>query len=258
MKKFQAFLFINIILSQWALAQGPPIYTDTPVLLGLSGSGVRTFGKFVKKEHADIYKQPFVLPYNITPKMLVGAIIPLVNIKPANASAQFGVGDMAVFLKRTLYQKDNKAKTFRLMGKVQQVFPTGNTTDTPTLGAGSYQTLLGLVAGYITTKIGLYSEIGYTITTNGLPDNWVYNLAIGYPLLPQQYPAKQVNLFLELKGNYLPGIASNNAFISPGLQWITGRRLLVETGFQLPIVEQVPDNQKTKFIFTLGLRVLLF
>jgi len=240
------------------MAQGPPINTDTPILLGLSGSGVRTFGKFIKKEQATVYIQPIVLPYNLTPELLIGAIVPLVYKNPDNMASRFGVGDVAMFIKRTLYQKDNKAKTFRIMGKVKQVFPTGNSSELPALGANSYQTLLGLVTGYITTKIGLYSELGYNITSNGLPDNIVYNFAAGYPLLPQQYPAKQINLFLELNGNYLLASDVNSLFLSPGVQWITGRRLLIESSVQLPLIEQVAETQRTKYVFTLGVRVLLF
>jgi hypothetical protein len=240
------------------LAQGPPIYTDTPVLLGLEGSGIRTFGKFVKKQQANIFIQPLVFPYNLTPKILVGAILPLVNKNPDNLAARAGIGDVALFVKKTIFQQDGKAKTFRIVGKIKQVFPTGNTTETPALGAASYQTLFGVVTGYITTKIGLYSDIGYNVTSNGLSDNFVYNFAVGYPLLPQQYPAKQVNIYLELNGNYQFESAANSLFLSPGLQWITGRRLLIESGVQLPVVEQVDDSQKTIFVATLGIRVLLF
>jgi hypothetical protein len=246
------------LTSHTVIAQGPPIYTDTPVLLGLEGSGIRTFGKFVKKESSNIYVQPIVLPYNISPKVLFGAILAVINKNPANLSGRIGFGDMAVFIKTTLYQKDGKAKTFRIVGKVKQVFPTGNTTESPALGANSYQTQFGVVTGYISTKVGLYSDLGYNITSNGLSDNFVYNFAVGYPLLKQQYPAKQVNLFLEFNGNYLVDNNSNTLFISPGVQWIIGRRLLIESGVQLPMVEQVAESQKTKFIYTLGGRVLLF
>ena len=63
-----------------ALAQGPPIHTDTPVMLGLAGRGVRSFGKVVRRgklfEDGDaidnpdgrkvtIVQFPVVVPYNL-------------------------------------------------------------------------------------------------------------------------------------------------------------------------------------------------
>ena len=123
---------------------------------------------------------------------------------------------------------------------------------------GAWQTTIGLVSGYVTLKYGIYAEVGYNISSNALPDNLLYNLAFGYPLLPQNYPPKQINLFLELNGNLITDNGNNSLFISPGVQYITGKRLLLETGIQLPLVEDVPDTQKTKFMYTLGVRILLF
>lgn len=37
--------------------------------------------------------------------------------------------------------------------KLTQTFPTGNSTEEPTLGSGVYQTTLSLVNGYVTNKV---------------------------------------------------------------------------------------------------------
>lgn len=58
------------------VAQGPPITVETPIMLGLEGNGVRTFGKFTSKENANIYVQPIAIPYNITSKFQIGGIFP--------------------------------------------------------------------------------------------------------------------------------------------------------------------------------------
>ena len=100
------FSFILLALSpNLVIAQGPPIYTDTPILLGLEGSGIRTFSKFVKQEEANIYIQPIIIPYNITSRILIGVIVPLVNKNPSNLASRFGIGDIALVIKKTLYQK---------------------------------------------------------------------------------------------------------------------------------------------------------
>lgn len=241
-----------------ALAQGPPIYTETPILLGLDGGGIRTFGKFISKQNATVYVQPIAIPYNIGSKLQVGTIAMFINKNPDGMPSQSGIGDLAVFAKYELFKKDGKAKTFRVIAKLNQVFPTGKTTTNPTIGNDSWQSQLGLVSGYVTLKYGLYAEVAYNIATNGLPDNLIYNLAFVYPLLPQKYPPNQINLDLELNGNYRTDINSNSLFASLGVQWIMGKQTLLETGIQLPLIEKVPNGQETNFIYTLGTRILIF
>ena len=239
-------------------AQGPPVFTDTPILLGLGGRGVRTFGKYISKENANVYIQPLVLPFNITPKLLVGTILPFVSKSPKNGSSQSGFGDLAVFLKYVVQQKDYPGKTIRTLVKVTQRFPTGNNEIIPPLGTGAYQTAFGIVTGYITTKYGIYTELNYNVVSEGQPNQFIYNFAFSYPLLPQQYPPRQLNISADVNGIYVPELSNNTIFLSPGLQWILGRKVLLESGIQLPVMEDVIETERTKFMFLLGIRVLLF
>lgn len=248
---------IFLLFNSAAQAQGPPIFTDTPIMLGLEGRGLRTFGNYVSRENGNSYVHPFAVPYNISSKWQVGLIAPLVNVSPQNVNSRFGLGDVRVFTKYQLIQKDGKGKTFRTLIKLTETFPTGNSSDNPPLGSGAYQTTIGLVNGYVTTQYGIYGEVAYNLTSDGLPDNLIYNLAFGLPLLPQQYPPKQLNLFLEFNGNYTTE-ERHALFISPGVQWIGGKRFLLESGLQLPLIEEVPDKQKTNFRFRLGTRILIF
>jgi len=64
------FLFVATI----SFSQGLPITVETPVMLGLEGSEIRTFGKIISKENTSIYVQPFSIPYNISLKFQVGGI----------------------------------------------------------------------------------------------------------------------------------------------------------------------------------------
>ncbi|WP_425390787.1 transporter [Ekhidna sp.] len=258
MKKsiFSVFLFLAVAMD--VAAQGPPIFTDTPIMLGLEGRGVRTFGNIVSMENANAYIHPVAFPYNITNKWQVGVVAPFVAKSPNGMDSRSGFGDLQVFTKYQLFQKDGKAKTFRGLLKLTEVFPTGNTSETPTLGTGANQTSLSLVTGYVTTKYGLYTEVGYNATSDNLPDNVIYKLAFGYPLLPQKYPPQQVNIFAELLGNYVLDGVGNNLFFAPGIQYIVGRKLLFESGIQLPLDDPAPEGQKTNYIIRIGTRVLLF
>ena len=238
-------------------AQGPPITAETPVMLGLEGSGIRTFGKFISKENVTIYVQPIAIPYNITSKFQVGAIFPFKFIAPKESKTTGGFADMTVFAKYQLYKKDGKAKTFRILGIVKQSFPTGKTSSNPAIGYRLSQTYVGIIIGKLSIKKGLYGDFGYNLTNKSSSDNFLYNFSVGLPLLPQKYPQKQLNTFLEFNGNYVFDPKAHTLFISPGLQFIPGRRVLFESSFQIPIVQKNITTNKTKYMILLGTRFLI-
>ncbi|SDR67817.1 Putative MetA-pathway of phenol degradation [Gillisia sp. Hel1_33_143] len=251
-------IILMLLLGLKMKAQGPPIFTDTPIMLGVQGRGVRTFGNIISKENANAYAQVLVVPYNITSKWQVDAVVPYLSISPDAGDSQSGFGDLKLFTKYQLYQKDGKGTTLRGLIKITETFPTGNTSKMPALGSGAYQTTLSLVNGYVTTKYGVYGEVGYNLAGNGLPDNLIYNIAFGYPLLPQKYPPNQLNVFLELNGNYVFDDVGNNLFLSPGIQYIAGRKLLFESGIQIPLADASPRGQQTNYILRIGTRILIF
>ena len=254
-------IFFNISLLLFVAnlinAQGPPITTETPVMLGLEGSGIRTFGRYVSTEKTKNYVHVIGVPYNFSPKFQVGAVFPFVFKSPNESEAVGGFGDMTVFAKYQLYKKDGKAKTFRILARAAQTFPTGKTSSEPPVGNDLMQTYVGLIFGQIFSKVGIYGDIGYNATNKNAPDNWVYNFSIGIPLLPHQYPQKQVNAFLEMNGNYQLETELNQLFLSPGLQWIPGRRFLLESSFQIPLFQEESVLNKTNFRWLLGIRFLI-
>ena len=226
--------------------------------MGLEGRGFRTFGKYVSKENATVYAQPVGIPYNLSANILIGVITPFARKSPEGSNSQSGIGDVSVFAKYLVVQKDYRGKTFRVAVKLQETFPTGDTDKIPAIGLGAYQSYVGLIGAYITTQYGLYGEFGYNAVGEHLNDNLIYNLAIGYPILPVTYPPRQLNAYLELNGNTILDVNRTTLFISPGIQVIPSRRFLLEAGVQIPIKEDVPSAQKTNFIFTFGTRILIF
>ncbi|MEZ7496955.1 transporter [Leeuwenhoekiella aequorea] len=251
-------ILIGVFATTSVFAQGPPIFTETPILLGLDGGGIRTFGRFIVKENATVYVQPLAIPYNLGSKTQIGIAGRFININADNFESVSGFGDLTLFLKQQVYQKDGKAKTFRIIAKLDQVFPTGKTNSTPSIGSDSWQSQLSLVTGYVTLKYGIYGQVGYNITSNGLPDNLIYNAAFVYPLLPQKYPPNQLNLNIGINGNFFTDVNGNTVLASGGIQWITSKTALFEAGLQIPIVEEVPEAQKTNYVLTFGTRILIF
>ena len=259
-KSMRKSILITIILTSCItlFAQGPPITVGTPVMLGLSGNGIRTFGKFISKENVKVYVQPIGIPYNVTAKFQLGAIFPFKFITPKNSEKTIsGLSDIAIFAKYQLYKKDGKAKTFRILANLKQSFPTAKNTTIPKIGSEIYQTYLGFTLGQISSKIGVYAEFGYNMTSNNVTDNFSYNFSIGKPMLPHKYPQKQLNVFLEMNGNYLFEPKVHTLFFSPGLQFIPARRILFESSFQIPIVQKNVLANKTNYMILLGTRFLI-
>ena len=249
---FLAILFLSTTIHLFA--QGPPITAETPVMLGLEGNGIRTFGKFISKEHVNIYVQPIGIPYNVTTKFQIGGILPFKVVSPEGGASIKGLADIAVFAKHQLYKKDGVGKTFRILINLKQTFPTAKEA----LSAiDIYQTYVGFTLGRITSAIGIYGDFGYTRKSGLAPDNFSYNFSMGIPLLPQQYPQKQINAYLGFNGNYLFEPAIHELFITPGLQFIPGRRILFETSFFYPVLQQNIPFNKTNYMFLLGTRFLI-
>jgi len=256
-----------------SFAQGPPIVTDTPIMLGLEGRGVRTFAKFVRRdtpgEPTTATIMPIVVPYNLfSDKFQVGAIVPFVNVRESS-----GVGDVRLFAKRLLYQKDARARTFRVAAKAGIKLPTGDDGARPPLGTGSTDYFFTTVAGWIEGRVGIYGEGIFNLNTSNdrvdFGNSFGYNVAFGYRLTPavyERYPSPQLNVFMELNGttaqkSRFDGQRADDTggtliFLSPGVQFIGGRRWLIEGAVQIPVVDRT--NPGTSWTASLGTRILIF
>ena len=112
--------FVCSILFLWVplthlLAQGPPINSDTPILLGLEGKAVALRAIIVNK--SQLYRDrnkisdpldrsvratavPVVVPYNVTSDLLVGVIAPLLSVRSkstAGSVTSTGLSDISIF-----------------------------------------------------------------------------------------------------------------------------------------------------------------
>lgn len=282
------------ILATTVLAQGPPINTDTPIMLGLEGGGIRTFAKFVRRttllqdgdeipddmDRQTVRLTPVAMPYNLfSDRFQIGVIVPFVNVdfeSTVQDMSSFGIGDVRVFAKYLLYQRDRKKETFRVAAKAGIKFPTGDENRAPALGSGSTDYFFATVAGWIKNRIGIYLEGIYNLNTShnqvDFGNSFAYNLAFGYRLLPavyETYPSPQLNGFLEINGtttakSEVSKVTNENSggatiFLSPGLQYVGGRRWLVEASLQIPVFNEPNGTQlATDWTVSIGTRILLF
>jgi len=275
-------------------AQGPPIQTDTPIMLGLEGRGVRTFLKVLRKDtllqddteitdpmdrSATIFVYPIVVPYNLTPKFQVGAVVPFLtkNLKSNREDkSRSGIGDATVFVKHLVLQSDRKQETFRVAVKGTAKLSTGDTHGDLTLGSGSVDYGASAVAGWVKGRWGLYGETIYVLNTSDgdidYGNRFGYNAALGFRLFPAvyiRYPQPILNLYLELNGSLVdhtkideapnPNSGASTLLLSPGIQYVGGRRWLVEASLQVPLIDEPNGTQLgTGWNASLGTRILIF
>jgi len=191
-----------------ALAHVPPINTDTPIMLGLQGRGTRTFVKVVRRARLLENGQevddpldrsvtapvlPVAVPYNVlSDKLQVGFVAPFMNVDLSTTESTMsnsGIGDVLLFTKYSLYQRDGLNETFRIASKAGVKLPTGDEDGSPTLGTGSTDYFFTTVAGWIRRRVGSYAEGIYNLNTSraevDFGDSVSYNVALGYRLAPE-------------------------------------------------------------------------
>ena len=256
MNKISTILALFLVIAGEVSSQGPPVFIDSPIMLGLQGRGIRTFGKFIAGKQVNVYQHSVIVPYNILTNTQIGVVVPFVSKSVKGNNSYSGLGDIRVFLKQLLFKKDGKGKTFRTIGKLTEIFPSGNAEKEPSLGNGNYQTDFAVVSGYITLKHGIFGSVGYTLNSGASEDVFHYELAFGKPLLPQQYPPKQLNIYFGINGSMQTETNAHLLLASPAVQYIFGKRILLETGVQFPLLKEDTENFRIAFIF--GTRVLIF
>jgi len=276
------------------LAQGPPINSDTPILLGLEGRAIMLRTVVVNK--AQLFRDgnkisdpldqsvvatvvPIVFPYNITSDFLVGITVPLMNVRSkstAGSVTSIGLSDVSIFAKHLLVQVDGLQETFRVLGKASVKLPTGSKDLAPPLGSGSWDASIGAVAGWVGKRFGLYGDVSYALNGSSkgysYGNTFIYNAAIGFRVSPaeyEDYPSAQWNLYMELLGKYSKKDQASGAlnessggytlFLAPGIQFIPSRVLLLEASLGIPVLQNLHGTQLgTDYTLSAGIRFLFY
>ena len=284
-----AILFSTVV----AVAQGTPINTNTAFVVGLEGAAIRSFGKVVRKSTLDreltVAALPVMVPYEVIPNKLVviGAIafldksMKLTRDGTQESRGDAGLGDLKLLAKYQFLQHDNRKSSFRMTYLGGLKLPTGKADTTlPAplqLGTGSYDFIAGSIATYVRDRWGLNAEAILNKNTKAhdyqFGDILSLNLALGYRFFPRVYeiyPSPYATVYLELltqfSGKNLKQEAEldNNTggkivLLSPGIQYVLSRTLLVEASFQYPVVQDLNGTQLgTDFSVNVGIRWLIF
>jgi hypothetical protein len=196
------------------------------------------------------------LTYGLTGDWAAGIELPYA-FKEAGADESEGLSDFSAFTKYRFWRHDTRGaqETAAVLAKV--IFDTADENDSPALGTGSTDTILGLTYGYESRKWYRWASARYRFNGEndaGLErgDKIFLDLVGGIRPTPSDYLEPDTVWLLELNGEYgqkadLNGSTLNNTggtelFVSPGIFW-TLRNFAVKAGVQIPVYSDLNGNQ---------------
>lgn len=236
-----------------AVAQGPPITADNPIMLGGGSFTAKTLMEIRNTNRGTSVYVPLIVQYLPTANSLVGLSLPYLDYDLGGDLSGSGLADIKALGKYQFYRKDGTGKTFRMVAKTIQSFPTGEKLDLMGLSTGLYEGYYGLIAGYETLKYGISSEAGYNWMPGGSMDEFRAKLGFGLPLLKPQYPNKQINLYFEYTSAWLTERDWYQLLYAQGIQY-AGKAVTMDLAFELPLVQQFPEGRELNYSLFLGMR----
>lgn len=212
-----------------------------------------------------------VLGYGATPRLALFGVLPYRDSELSLDSAgqrvsrkAEGWGDLRLFGRYTLLQRDRPGNNFRLAPFFGLETPTGRDHADDALGevpppvqpgSGSWDPFAGLVATYQTFAYQWDAQISYqnNNAANGFEagDLGRLDASLQYRLLPRRmgsgvpdflYGVIEANL-IHQRRNKVGGVTDPDSggtrlFLAPGLQYVT-RRWILEAAVQLPVVQDL-------------------
>ena len=132
MKNLIFILFLMV--TSGAFAQGPPILVEKPIMLGQNRSELRLFYRNETRPNLKKY-QSANFSYDIVGNQFwsigvagsyyMNSYINTYDVVNDKVEPFDGFGDLAINLKYQFLRKDYVGKTYRMLGKIKQTFPTG-------------------------------------------------------------------------------------------------------------------------------------
>lgn len=212
-----------------------------------------------------------VLGYGVNSKLALFGVLPYLNneLKVTTGGQRVtrratGFGDLTVFGRYTVVQRDQPGRTLRVAPFFGVKAPTGEDDETDALGrlppsvqvgSGSWDPFVGMVATYQTLRYQVDSQFSYRANNeaNNFDAGDVIRLdgSLQYRLRPREltggvpgflYGVIEANLIHRDKnrvgGSTDPNSGGTTLFLTPGVQYIT-KRWIVEGAVQIPVSQDL-------------------
>jgi len=287
------------VLAAWLMvsgtALGAPVTFNTALPVG--GDEFVARGLLVRSQSGDdpgttdrdlsVTALISVLGYGLTPRLAVFGVLPYTDkdldltVGGSRLSRRAsGIGDVSLFGRFTLLQRDQPGRTFRVAPFVGVKAPTGDDDQRDSLGrlpaavqsgTGAWDAFGGFVATYQILALQVDGQVSYRVNNeaNGFDpgDEARVDGSLQYRLWPRTlgtgvpdflYGVLEMNLVHRDKHEFGGAPDENSGgttlYLAPGLQYVT-KRWIVEGVVQLPVIENLNGGAlKTDFVVRAGVR----
>lgn len=246
-----AFAFVGI-----ALAQGPPITADKPIMLSEGSMLLKTLTEVRKTDFGTFTRAPLMFHYVFSRKIIAAVHVPHVRYNftdgnPLGEGSTFG--DLQFMAKYQFYRKDRNRKTLRAVVKTVQTLPTGKDIGLEHISGGRYQSYQGIVMGYEAMQYGISNEIGYGFIDNNNRNFFTYRVGFGLPLLKQVYPVNQLNLYFEYHNNWYTQVDEYELHYAQGIQYARDQ-VTLDFAVLIPLVQDIALREQRDYSILFGAR----
>ena len=247
--------------------QGLPFHTETALTTAFEQRAVRSFAMWQSRGAVDMIVAPVaILPYAPHERVTTKVVVPLkyarLDLGQGDHLSRTGVADVSVAVKWAFLSRDRPEGTSRLALAGVVSLPTGSTAPSNSdgqppqalpLGRGAAAAGATVIGTILRGRWGLSADLAHERpwSHGGFRAGFTtrYDLAIGFRL-PRHVTTtrtRTLQLYLEWNGS-VEGAAMDDgirvdhtgghlAFVSPGVQRVVLRRLLLEASLQIPVIQ---------------------
>lgn len=251
-------LVTGILTFFWCVAASAhdPVFSPGPHVLYKDGVEVHVGAHREKAGQEKETELGLELSYGLTGDWAAGIELPYVKVEDGADKAN-GIGDARLFTKYRFWREDSLGVQKSAAVLLNVMLDNGDDKESPSLGSGTTDTLLGFTYGYESLKWYRWASVRYRRNgENGAGlrrgDKLLFDFAVGIrPTSPSYLKPDTVWLLefngeqgqrAELNGAALADTGGLEWFISPGIFW-TLRNFAIKAGVQLPIASDLNGSQ---------------
>ncbi|VAW93053.1 hypothetical protein MNBD_GAMMA23-845 [hydrothermal vent metagenome] len=197
------------------------------------------------------------LRYGLTGDWTIGVEVPY-GIKSNIGGSSSGIGDSSVFTKYRFWRKDSLGLQESAAISLKFLSKTGDETQSPALGTGTTDSIVGLSYGYEGRSWYRWASVRYRengTNSAGLKrgSKTLVDFVVGARTTLTTYTEPDMVWLLELNGelgeqgtlngNTVANSGGDEWFIAPGIFW-TVKNFAIKAGVQFPIVSNLNGSQE--------------